>query len=183
MVCHRCKIAVKSEIEKAGLHPVTVALGEVGIEEKEIKKEQLHTLSKSLGEIGFELIDDRRTKMIEQIKTFIIEQVHYKDDRPEKNYSALLSQHLHHEYSYISNLFSEVEGLTIERYILNQKIEKVKELITYDELSLSQIAFKMGYSSTAHLSSQFKKVTGFTATEFRKGGSARRSLDEIRNTK
>lgn len=180
MVCHRCKIAVKAEVEKAGLHPVTVSLGEVGIEEKEITTQQLSTLAAALNEIGFELIDDRRSKLIEQIKTFIIDQVHYKEEQPDKNYSVLLSQHLHHEYSYISNLFSEVEGITIERYILNQKIEKVKELMTYDELSLSQIAYQMGYSSTAHLSSQFKKVTGLTPTQFRKGGSHRRSLDEIK---
>lgn len=180
MVCHRCKMVVSSELEKLGLHPVHIALGEVTLEEKELSKEQQQQLSHSLQNAGFELIDDRRSKMIEQVKTFIINSIHYQEGQPKKNYSELLSKHLHHDYSYISKLFSEVEGITIEQYIINQKIEKVKELLMYDEQSLSQIALDLGYSSTAHLSSQFKKLTGLTPSQFKKmGRGARKSLDEV----
>ena len=167
MVCYRCKIVVRAELEKLDLHPVSIELGEVVIEEKALTKEQLAQLSDALKTVGFELIDDRRSKLIEQIKTFIIETIHYKDEQPQKKFSELLSRHLHHDYSYLSNLFSVVEGVTIEQYIITQKIEKVKELIIYDELSLSQIAFETGYSSVAHLSTQFKKLTGLTPTAFK----------------
>lgn len=184
MVCHRCKMVVRTELEKLNLHPVNIALGEVVIEEKEMNKDQQSKLSDALKDVGFELIDDRRSKLIEQIKTFVIDTVHYKDEQPKKNYSELLSQHLHHDYSHLSNLFSEVEGITIEQYIINQKIEKVKELLMYDELSLSQIALQLGYSSTAHLSAQFKKLTGFTPSQFKqKGRQSRKSLDDVGNPK
>lgn len=184
MVCHRCKMVVRTELEKLNLHPVNIALGEVVIEEKEMNKDQQSKLSDALKDVGFELIDDRRSKLIEQIKTFVIDTVHYKDEQPKKNYSELLSQHLHHDYSHLSNLFSEVEGITIEQYIINQKIEKVKELLMYDELSLSQIALQLGYSSTAHLSAQFKKLTGFTPSQFiQKGRQSRKSLDDVGNPK
>jgi AraC-like DNA-binding protein len=180
MVCNRCKIVVSAELEKLSLHPVNILLGEVAIEEKELTKERLSKLSHALEAVGFELIDDRRSKLIEQIKTFVINTVHYKDEQPKKNYSKLLSQHLHHNYSHLSNLFSEVEGTTIEQYIINQKIEKVKELIIYDELSLSEIAYKLGYSSVAHLSNQFKKITGLTPSHFKQVGiNKRKSLDKI----
>ena len=180
MVCHRCKIVVGTELEKLHLHPVNIALGEVLIEEKELKKDQQTQLSNALKAVGFELIDDKRSKLIEQVKTFIIDTIHYKDEQPNKNYSELLSQHLHHDYSYVSNLFSEVEGITIEQYIINQKIEKVKELLMYDELSLSQIALQMAYSSTAHLSAQFKKLTGLTPSQFKQiGRQSRKSLDDV----
>jgi AraC family transcriptional regulator len=180
MVCHRCKMVVKTELEKLNLHPVNVALGEVVIEEKSLQEEQQKQLSVALNNMGFELIDDRRSKLIEGIKTFIIENIHYKDEQPKKNYSELLSQHLHHDYSHLSNLFSQVEGITIEQYIINQKIEKVKELLLYDELSLSQIALQLDYSSTAHLSTQFKKLTGLTPTRFKQmGQQSRRSLDDV----
>jgi AraC-like DNA-binding protein len=177
-------MVVKSEMEKIGLHPVTVALGEVAIEETRLSTEQLNDLTVNLKAVGFELIDDRRSKLIEQIKNFIIDVVHYKEMQPQKKLSELLSQHVNHDYSYISNLFSEVEGITIEQYIINQRIEKVKELLLYDELSLSQIAFQLGYSSSAHLSAQFKKLTGFTPSKFKSQGAlSRRALDEIGNTK
>lgn len=180
MVCHRCKMAVKTELEKHNLHPVSIALGEVVVEEKKLSKEQLDKLSLSLQEIGFDLIDDRRGKMIEQIKTFIINSVHYTDEQPTKNYSELLSQHLYHDYSYLSNLFSQVEGITIEQYIINQKIEKVKEMLMYDELTLSQIAFQLGYSSTSHLSTQFKKLTGLTPSQFKQMCvKSRKNLDDV----
>lgn len=184
MVCHRCKMVVHAELEKLQLHPVNIALGEVVIEEKNLTKEQVSSLSDALKSAGFELIDDRRSRLIEQIKTFIIDKVHYNKEPQQKKFSGLLSQHLHHDYSYLSNLFSQVEGITIEQYIINQKIEKVKELLTYDELSLSQIAFQLGYSSTSHLSSQFKKLTGLTASQFKQlSVKNRRSLDEAGNPK
>jgi AraC family transcriptional regulator len=180
MVCHRCTMVVQSELEKLDLHPVNISLGEALIEEQEVSTEQLKKLSERLNAVGFELIDDKRGKIIEQIKTFIIDVVHYNDEQPKTNYSSLLSQHLQRDYSYLSNLFSQVEGITIEQYIINHKIEKVKELLLYDELSLSQIALQMGYSSTAHLSAQFKKVTGLTASKFKEMGmQSRKALDEL----
>lgn len=180
MVCYRCKMAVKTELEKLGLHPLTIVLGEVAIEETELTKDKSVRLSIALKEIGFELIEDHRSKTIEQIKTFIINAVHYTEEQPNKNFSELLSQHLQHDYSYLSKLFSEVEGITIEQYTIQQKIEKVKELLLYDELSLSQIALQLRYSSTAHLSAQFKKITGFTPSHFKKpGDKQRKSLDQI----
>ena len=180
MVCPRCKTAVKTELEKLNLHPVAVALGEVTIVESALSKDQLTNLSGALQVAGFELLDDKRSRLIEQVKTFIINIVHYSEEQPQKNYSELLSQHLHHDYSYISNLFSEVEGITIEKYVINQKIEKVKELIIYDELNLSEIAFKLGYSSVAHLSNQFKKVTGLTPSHFKQvGQNKRKPLDQV----
>jgi AraC family transcriptional regulator len=180
MVCHRCKMVVKSQLEKLGLHPVSVSLGEVVIEEKEVSRDQLNELSTRLKSVGFELIDDKRSRLIEQIKTFVIDSIHYKEGLPKKNFSELISKHLHHDYSYLSNLFSEVEGITIEQYIINQRIEKVKELLVYDELSVSQIALDLGYSSTAHLSNQFKKLTGFTTSQFKQMGlQGRKSLDDV----
>jgi AraC-like DNA-binding protein len=173
-------MVVEAELEKLNLHPLNVALGEVTIEEKQLSQQQLNNVSEVLKTAGFELIDDRRSRMIEQIKAFIIDAVHYKDEQPTKNYSELLSQHLHHDYSYLSNLFSATEGITIEQYIINQKIEKVKELLKYDELSLSQIALQLGYSSTAHLSAQFKKLTGLTPSKFKQmGAESRKSLDDV----
>lgn len=180
MVCHRCKMVVRTELEKLKLHPLNIALGEVVIEEKRLSKEQSKNVAAALKSVGFEWIDDRRSKLIDQIKTFVIDTVHYKDEQPKKNYSELLSQHLHHDYSHLSNLFSEVEGITIEQYIINQKIEKVKELLMYDEQSLSQIALQLGYSSTAHLSTQFKKLTGLTPSRFKQMGvESRKSLDDV----
>ena len=180
MVCHRCKMVVRTELEKLNLHPVHMGLGEVAIEEKELPKAQQLKLSEALKEVGFEWMDDRRSKLIEQIKTFVIDTIHYKDEQPKKNFSELISKHLHHDYSYLSNLFSEVEGITIEQFTINQRIEKVKELLVYDELSLSQIAFQLGYSSTAYLSTQFKKLTGFTPSQFKQTGrKSRMSLDEV----
>jgi AraC-like DNA-binding protein len=175
-------MVVQAELQKLGLHPVSVALGEVVIEEKHLSKKQLEEVADALGAVGFELIDDKRSKLIEQIKTAVIEHVHYQDEPNREKFSVVLSRRLNHDYSYLSNLFSETEGITIEQYIITQKIEKVKELMMYDELSLSQIAFQMGYSSAAHLSSQFKKLTGLTPTAFRKlGMHARKSLDDLAN--
>jgi AraC family transcriptional regulator len=173
-------MVVRSELEKMNLHPLVVELGEVVLEEKSITADQFKELDKSLRHAGFEIIDDRQSRLIEKIKTIIIQNVHYNHEQPKIKFSELLSRDLHHDYSYLSNLFSQVEGVTIEQFIINQKIEKVKELIIYDDLSISQIAFDLGYSSTAHLSSQFKRVTGLTPTEFRSlGGRGRKSLDEV----
>ena len=180
MVCHRCKMVVETELQKLGLHPVSVALGEIIIEEEELSKEQQDGLTNALKKVGFELLDDRRGKLVEQIKTLIIDTIHHMDEQPGENYSQLISKHLHHDYSYLSNLFSQMEGITIEQYTIGQKIEKVKELLMYDELSLSEIAFQLGYSSTAHLSTQFKKLTGLTPSTFKKiGMQNRKSLDDV----
>lgn len=180
MVCHRCKMVVEAELIKSGLHPASVILGEVVLEEKELSEQTLQALKERLANLGFELMDDKKTKLLEQIKTFIIETVHYREEPSRLNFSQLLSQHLHHDYSYLSKLFSEVEGITIEQYIIHQKIEKVKELLLYNEIPLSQIAFDLGYSSTAHLSAQFKKLTGLTPTQFKQiGAQSRRSLDDV----
>jgi AraC-like DNA-binding protein len=180
MVCYRCKLAVQEKLQQAGLTPLQVELGEVTIAEKELSTEQRERLNSELTSIGFELLDDRRKQLIEQIKAFIINQVHYKEEPAAEKYSYLISRHLHHDYSYLSNLFSEVEGITIEQYILTQKIEKVKELLIYGEQTLSEISLRMGYSSTAHLSSQFKKLTGLTPTQFKQiGVRNRKALDNI----
>lgn len=180
MVCHRCKMVVKAELEKLGVYPVSIALGEVAIEERELTTAQNEKLAKALQSVGFELIDDKRSKLIEQVKTLIIDEIHYKKEQSNKKLSELLSQQLHHDYSYISSLFSEVEGITIEQYTITQRIEKVKELLLYNELSLSQIALELDYSSTAHLSAQFKKITGLTPTRFKQiGVEGRKSLDDI----
>ena len=179
MVCFRCKLAVEEKLKKLGLTPVQTELGEVTIAEKELTPIQEQQLREELKNIGFELLDDKRKQLIEQIKSVIINEVHYKEPSVEK-FSSLISKALHYDYSYLSNLFSQVEGITIEQFILTQKIEKVKELLVYGDHSLSEIAFRLGYSSTAHLSSQFKKITGLTASEFKKlGVSHRKPLDEL----
>lgn len=184
MVCNRCKTAVKAELEKQGLHPVAVALGEVAIEEKTVTANQKQLLSSALTQAGFELIDDRSSKLIESVKTTVINSIHYAAEKPGINYSELLSRRLHHDYSYISKLFSEVEGITIEQYIISQRIEKVKELLLYNELSLSEVAYQLGYSSTAHLSAQFKKVTGLTPSLFKtQGRRSRKNLDQVGKAK
>jgi len=179
MVCSRCTMVVTAELEKAGIQPLNVQLGEVELK-KEPTPKQLQQFSNNIQQLGFELIDDRKSKIIDKIKTIIIELVHHNKEELSGNLSAHLSAKLHHDYSYLSNLFSEVEGTTIEKYYIAQKIEKVKELLMYDELSLSQIAFELGYSSVAHLSSQFKKQTGLTPTFFKSlKENKRRNIEEL----
>lgn len=179
MVCDRCKMVVKSELEKLGINPSKIDLGEVTLD-KPIGQTLIQQVKSILSTLGFELIDDKRSRLIEQIKTLIIELVHYNNNELKINLSDYLSQKLHHEYNYISNLFSEVEGTTIEKYFIAQKIERVKELLVYDELTLSEIAFRLNYSSTAHLSSQFKKVTGLTPSHFKEiKASKRKPLDKV----
>ncbi|MES2894232.1 MAG: AraC family transcriptional regulator [Bacteroidota bacterium] len=179
MVCNRCITAVKQELEKLAIETRQVRLGEVETRD-ELPKETLEVLAQNLLTAGFELLDSNKHQLIEKIKTTIIKEVHYSEGERVQNYSDILSQALHKDYSYLSSLFSEVEGITIEKYIINQKIERAKELIIYDELSLSEIAYRLGYSSVAHLSSQFKKVTGLTPTHFKSVGQHKRKpLDEV----
>lgn len=179
MVCNRCKTAVQNEFEKIGVHAIAVELGEVETAE-EITQLQLSELENSLKQIGFELIDDKKSRLIEQIKTEIIRLVHHSEEIENTNLSIILSDKLRYEYNYLSNLFSEVEGTTIEKYFISQRIEKVKELLVYGELSLSEIANQLGYSSTAYLSSQFKKITGLTPTFYKSlKETKRRNIDEL----
>lgn len=179
MVCNRCKQAVRSTLEEVGLHPVQVELGEVKLQEEDISSVK-DTLVKKLQNQGFDLLDDKRTQTIEKVKNLITDLVQNKSNNIEMNLSDYLAKELHIDYSYLSNLFSEVEGITIEKYYILQKIEKVKELLFYDELTLSEIAFKLNYSSTAHLSNQFKSVTGSTPTQFKNLREVhRQSLDDL----
>ncbi len=186
MVCNRCISVVKSEFEKAGFEPLYISLGEVELKQ-ELDKKELEVINAKLIAHGFELIDDKKSRLIEKIKNVLINQIHYSGIKPKINYSHLITDELHKDYSYLSNLFSEIEGITIEQYIILQKIEKVKELLVYDELNLSQIADKLGYSSVSHLSRQFKKITGLTPSHFKIIKDQKRiSLDNVKpinNTK
>ena len=166
MVCDRCIMVVQNELEKLGLDAKNIKLGEV-ILSKEITSLEKENLSKTLEPLGFEVIDDKKGRIIEKIKNIIIDLVHHQDSDVKTNLSDVLSDKLHHDYNYLSNLFSEVEGTTIEKYFIAQKVEKVKELLVYDELSLSEIAFRLNYSSVSYLSNQFKKVTGLTPSHFK----------------
>ena len=166
MVCIRCKMVVKSELEKLGLHYTSVDLGEVEIMDK-VSKDQLENLSAALKVTGLELMDDNKKILVEKIKTIIIELIHYSDEQIKINLSDYLSEKLNHNYTYLSNLFSEVKGSTIEQFYLAHKIERVKELLVYDELNLTEIAWKLHYSSVSHLSNQFKKMTGLTPSHFK----------------
>jgi AraC-like DNA-binding protein len=180
MVCHRCIKVVKEILSTSGIQFDEIRLGEV-ILSKPLDKDQLPALKASLEAEGFELIDDKRSRLVSQIKSLLVELIHYGDlESLHLNISDYLSQNLYKDYHYLSNLFSESENLTIEQFVIYQKIEKVKELLVYDELSLSEISFRMGYSSVAHLSAQFKKITGFTPTQFKKlKEHNRRPLDKI----
>jgi AraC-like DNA-binding protein len=170
-------MVVKTELEKLGLHYIDVKIGEADIIE-DIKPEQLNQLDIALRKSGLQMMDDKRSILVERIKGAIIELVHYNEEQIKVNLSDYLSEKLNYDYTYLANLFSEVKGITIEKFFLSHKIEKVKELIVYDELNLTEIAFKMHYSSVAHLSNQFKKVTGLTPSHFKKLKSKRRSTLE-----
>ncbi len=179
MVCDRCVLVVAGELKKIGINAQKITLGEVTLE-KELTADQKEQLDKALLDLGFEPIDSKKGRIIEKIKTVIINMVHHSDHDEKTNLSDLLSKALHHDYNYLSNLFSEVEGITIEKYFIAQKIEKVKELLVYDELSLSEIALRMHYSSVAYLSNQFKKVTGLTPSHFRQiREEKRKPLDKV----
>ena len=177
MVSNRCKMAVKEELKKLGLHFIVVDLGEVEIMET-ITLDQREKLKLSLFDSGLELMDDKRAVLIEKIKNTIIEMVHHSDEMIKTNFSDYLSEKLDHDYTYLANLFSEVQGTTIEHFIINHKIERIKELIIYDELNITEIAWKMNYSSVAHLSNQFKKVTGLSPSHFKQLKDKRRSQIE-----
>ena len=179
MVCDRCIMVVQNELEKLGLDAKNIKLGEV-ILSKEITSLEKENLSKTLEPLGFEVIDDKKGRIIEKIKNIIIDLVHHQDSDVKTNLSDVLSDKLHHDYNYLSNLFSEVEGTTIEKYFIAQKVEKVKELLVYDELSLSEIANRLNYSSVAYLSNQFKKVTGLTPSHFKQiREDKRKPLDKV----
>lgn len=179
MVCDRCIMVVQNELEKLGLDAKNIKLGEV-ILSKEITSLEKENLSKTLEPLGFEIIDDKKSRIIEKIKNTIIDLVHHQDSDVKINLSDVLSDKLHHDYNYLSNLFSEVEGTTIEKYFIAQKVEKVKELLVYDELSLSEIANRLNYSSVAYLSNQFKKVTGLTPSHFKQiKEDKRKPLDKV----
>jgi len=177
MVSNRCKMAVKEELKKLGLHFIVVDLGEVEIMET-ITLEQRAKLKESLLDSGLELMDDKKAVLIEKIKNTVIEMVHHSDEMIKTNFSDYLSEKLNHDYTYLANLFSEVQGTTIEHFIINHKIERIKELIIYDELNITEIAYKMNYSSVAHLSNQFKKVTGLSPSHFKQLKEKRRSQIE-----
>lgn len=179
MVSNRCKMAVKEELKVLGLHFMVVDLGEVEIMES-ISMAQREQLKMRLHDSGLELMDDKKAMLIEKIKNVIIEMVHHSNEIIKVNFSDYLSDKLNHDYTYLSNLFSEVQGTTIEQFIISHKTERIKELIIYGELNITEIAWKMGYSSVAHLSSQFKKVTGLSPSHFKQLKDKRRSpLEEI----
>lgn len=172
-------MAVKEELKKLGLHFIVVDLGEVEIMEN-ISEEQRDQLRVALFASGLELMDDKRAVLIERIKNAIVEMVHHTDEMIKVNFSDFLSEKLNHDYTYLSNLFSEVQGTTIEQFIISHKIERVKELMIYGELNITEIAWKMNYSSVAHLSNQFKKVTGLSPSHFKQLKDKRRTpLEEI----
>lgn len=181
MVSNRCKLAVKEQLNKLGLHFIVVDLGEVEIMEV-LTAEQHMLLQAGLIASGLELMDDKRAVLIEKIKNVITEMIHHSEELPKVNYSDYISQKLNYDYTYLSNLFSEVKGITIQQFIIIHKIERVKELLFYDELNLTEISFKMHYSSVAHLSNQFKKVTGLTPSAYKQLKDKRRSpIEEIGN--
>jgi len=166
MVCIRCKMVVKAELEKLGLHYIVVELGEAEIME-DISVEQHDQFKDALLKSGLELLDDKKSVLIQKIKNVIVELIHYSEEPLAINFSDHLSQKLNHNYTYLANLFSEVQGTTIEKFIIAHKIERVKELLVYNELNLTEIAYLMHYSSVAHLSAQFKKITGLTPSHFK----------------
>ena len=180
MVCARCKMVVEAEFQKAGLTVVHVDLGSVQITDQSLDAERQDGLEQRLQTLGFSLLTDNKLKDIEQIKTLIIERVHAGDHALEQNLSAYLANRLNKDYATLSSTFSQHEPYTIEKYFIRQKIERVKELLSYDELNLNEIAFQLNYSSVAHLSSQFKKITGYTPSTFKKSAqNYRLDLDQI----
>lgn len=173
MVSLRCKLMVKQELKKLGLHYTSVELGMIKIREN-ITDKQKEALKTNLAVSGLELIDDKRSILIDKIKNVIIQMIHFSDEVPKVNYSDYISKKLNYDYTYLSNLFSEVKGITIQHFIIIHKIEKAKELILYNELSLTEISYLLNYSSVAHLSNQFKKVTGYSPSYFKKIGILRK---------
>lgn len=181
MVSLRCKMVVKEELKKLGLHFIVVDLGEIEIME-DISDQQREELKTALLNSGLELMDDKRSVLIEKIRNVIVEMIHYSDELPKINYSDYISEKLHYDYTYLSNLFSEVKGITIQQFIITHKIERVKELLLYDEMNLTEISYRFQYSSVAHLSNQFKKITGLTPSQFKHLKDRHRNpIEEIGN--
>ncbi len=179
MVCSRCKMVVKFELEKLGLHPVSVDLGEVDISD-ELQGHQRQDIHAALQKFGFALLDDKKSVIIERVKNLIVDLVQNKNNQLKTNLSDFLSKELNHDYTYITNLFTQVEGTTIEQYFIAQKVEKVKELLAYDELTLSEISYQLNYSSVSQLSKQFKKVTGLTPSHYKQLKEKKRNpLEEL----
>lgn len=179
MVCQRCIAAVDQLFKNEGFEVSNVSLGEAEIKENP-SKEELKKIDEQLLQLGFERIDDKKSQLIESIKNIIIDHVHYKKGALDQNWSVILTSALPYDYKYLSKLFSSVEGVTIEHYIIRQKTEKAKEQIIYDQMTLSEIAYFLGYSSVPHFSSQFKKITGMTPSEFKKlQNPGRKPLDEV----
>jgi AraC-like DNA-binding protein len=179
MVSNRCKAVVKEELKKLGLHFIIVDLGEVEILEQ-ISEEQRNQLKTALFQAGLELMEDKKGILIEKIKNVIVEMIHHNNEMPSIKFSTYLSKKLQYDYTYLANLFSEVQGTTIEQFLIGHKIERIKELIIYGELNMTEIAWKMNYSSVAHLSNQFKKVTGLTPSHFKQLKLKRRlPIEEI----
>ncbi len=183
MVCNRCIMVVNSIFEKHGVKPVSTTLGEVTLGDDSIEKDTIALIDQDLLNVGFERIDDKKVRIIEKLKNTVVKKIHHTDYVDVKfNWSAILAEELQHDYSFLSSLFSSVEGITLEHFIIKQKIERVKELLFYDELNMSEIADKLGYSSVQHLSSQFKKMTGFTPSKFKKSHPtehSRKSIDSL----
>ena len=179
MVSNRCKMAVKEVLKELGLHFIVVDLGEVEIMEN-ISEEQQEQLKLALHTSGLELMDDKKAVLIEKVKNVITEMIHYSEELPKMNYSDYISKKLDYDYTYLSNLFSEVKGITIQQFIIVHKIERAKELLLYDEFNLTQISFKLHYSSVGHLSNQFKKITGLSPSHFKQLKDKRRiPIEEI----
>lgn len=179
MVCDRCKMVVRSELEKLGLNLLSVALGEVEIDGK-LSAEQEVQVAERLESVGFSLLGDKKSQVVEKVKALIIDLVRTKNNDLRINLSDYITQEISQDYGSLSSLFSEIEGTTIEKYFISQKIERVKELLVYNELTLSEIAHQLHYSSVAHLSNQFKKVTGLSPTNFKNsGGNGRIELDGV----
>lgn len=182
MVSNHCKIAVKAELKKLGLHFIVVDLGEVEIME-ELSASQRAQLNTALVCAGFELMDDKRAILIEKIINVIIEMVYHTSEMIKINFSDFLSEKLKHDYTYLSNIFTEVKGITIQQFIITHKVERVKELIMYNELNLTEISYLLNYSSVAHLSNQFKKITGLSPSHFKLLKDKKRiPIEEIGNT-
>ena len=179
MVCNRCILVISQELKRVKVKATNISLGEVELV-KEPTQKQLEKFRNNISRHGFDLLDDSKKLITEKIKNIIVSEVHYSDKVIKYKFSQILSEQLKKDYCYLSNLFSEVEGVTIEKYIINQKVEKVKELLVYGQLSLGEIADKLGYSSIGHLSAQFKRITNQTPSHFKNvGKSKRKPLDEV----
>lgn len=179
MVSARCKMAVREMLEKLKLHITSLELGQVEIAESFLPGDLLNLLKVNLLEAGLVLIEDKKAILVDKIITVIIEMVHYANQLPKEKYSIYISEKLKHDYNYLSNLFSEVKGTTIDHFIIAHKIEKIKELLMYNELSIKEISYRLNYSSVAHLSNQFKKETGVTPSFFKKSGKTRKPIDTL----